>query len=311
MIEAPKPEHESRRLAALYALDLLDTPPEADFDDIAAIAAALCGVPTALVSLVDEQRQWFKARAGFDVAETPRETSFCAHAILEPGATVVPDAADDPRFAGNPLVTGGPGIRFYAGVPLLAPGGAPIGTVCAIDYRPRELAPAQLAALRALARQASRLLELRRLAGLQARQLREHHWQAREAGQHQAVLETRVADLVTQARIDGLTGLPNRRAFFAALKSAIQADTGRSRGCTSRCSRSTGSPRCARRTGRPRPSAPSRRSPRCCARAASPAARSRASARSSRCCWSCRRRRPGSSASACARRLRRCRAACR
>lgn len=138
MIEPAMPEDEDARLAALRALDLLDTAPEREFDDIVEIARALFGVPIALVSLVDAHRQWFKARAGLDASETPRDVSFCGHAIHREAPLIVPDAAQDPRFHDNPLVTGGPQIRFYAGAPLRLPGGHLIGTLCVIAPDPRE-----------------------------------------------------------------------------------------------------------------------------------------------------------------------------
>ncbi len=116
-MRAPLPGNETDRLAALYALDVLDSGPEKDFDDIVALASTVCGVPTALVSLIDMDRQWIKARVGTGRTGTDRDLSFCAHAILGKTLLVVPDARQDPRFAANPLVTGEPFIRFYAGAP--------------------------------------------------------------------------------------------------------------------------------------------------------------------------------------------------
>lgn len=133
------PDNESMRLAALYELLILDTPPEERFDRIAAFAAHEFDVPIAVITLVDAQRQWFKARVGTEVCETGRDVSFCAHAILQEHIMVVPDALDDPRFADNPLVTGEPHIRFYAGAPLTMPSGLRLGTLCLIDRRPRAL----------------------------------------------------------------------------------------------------------------------------------------------------------------------------
>lgn len=153
MSQTPQPGDEAPRLAALRSLYVLDTPPEERFDRITRLAARIFGVPIALITLVDEDRQWFKAREGLDVAETPRDLSFCAHAILNPGdIMVVPDARLDPRFCHNPLVTGEPRIRFYAGHPLLTAEGLPLGSLCLIDRAPRELTAEDRGALQDLAR---------------------------------------------------------------------------------------------------------------------------------------------------------------
>lgn len=138
MTPAPIPADDARRLRALRELLILDTPPEERFDRLVAFAAEEFDVPIALISLIDEQRQWFKARVGLEACETSREISFCGHAILQPGFFEVLDAARDPRFADNPLVVGAPFIRFYLGAPLTLPGGATVGTLCLIDNRPRE-----------------------------------------------------------------------------------------------------------------------------------------------------------------------------
>ena len=163
-MEAPLPANETDRLAALYGLDVLDTEPEKDFDDIVALASHVCGVPMSLVSLLDTDRQWFKARVGTDLTETTRDLSFCAHAILGRDLLVVPDARQDARFADNPLVTEAGGIRFYAGAPLVTTDGYALGTLCVVDSRPRRLDVEQLQALHALARQVTSQLELRRYA---------------------------------------------------------------------------------------------------------------------------------------------------
>ncbi|MDE2082461.1 MAG: GAF domain-containing protein [Burkholderiales bacterium] len=139
MLAAPLPDNESDRLQALRDLLILDTPPEQRFDRIAAFAASEFGVPIVLVSLVDSHRQWIKSRVGTDLCETERDVSFCGHAILKPQLFVVEDAWQDARFADNPLVTGPPHVRFYAGSPLSAPDGQRVGTLCLIDTRPRGL----------------------------------------------------------------------------------------------------------------------------------------------------------------------------
>jgi len=154
---------ESQRLLALEAYAVLDTPPEGAFDELTSLARTLCDVPIALVSLVDRDRQWFKSCIGLDVRETPRAVAFCARAIEHAGALIVPDALKDPLFAENPLVTGPPHVRFYAGFPLIDDAGAALGTLCVIDRRPRHLDDAQLAALRVLAAQVVAQLRVRRL----------------------------------------------------------------------------------------------------------------------------------------------------
>lgn len=146
----PQPPEESRRLEALLSLSLLDTPPDARFDAITTAAAGLLGMPIALISLVDASRQWFKSRHGLAVSETPREVSFCGHAILSDQTLIVEDAFEDPRFADNPLVIGQPHIRFYAGRPLVAPDGSRVGTLCVIDREPRKLATQERVALAVL-----------------------------------------------------------------------------------------------------------------------------------------------------------------
>ncbi|HVT04679.1 MAG TPA: GAF domain-containing protein [Thermoanaerobaculia bacterium] len=147
-----KPENEAARLRVLQELRILDTPRERTFDDLAFLAAQVCDTPIALVTFVDGSRQWFKARVGLETTETPRDVAFCAHAILQDDIFEVSDSHKDERFANNPLVTGHPDVRFYAGAPLITSDGFALGTVCAIDHRPRELTPGQRESLRALSR---------------------------------------------------------------------------------------------------------------------------------------------------------------
>ena len=162
-VTAPIPACEEARLATLRSLKVLDTLPEEDLDGIVEIARSLMDVPMALVSMIDRERQWFKAKAGLDVCETSRDIAFCAHAILQPEPLVIPDATVDPRFSDNPLVTGEFGLRFYAGAPIVIDGQA-VGTVCCIDLQPRTPTHRQVQALAALARQAGALLVARRRA---------------------------------------------------------------------------------------------------------------------------------------------------
>ena len=152
MIEPANPPHEARRLRALLALRILDTPPEERFDRITRMAAQLFDVPMSAISMIDANRQWFKSRHGLGVSETSRSASFCGHAILEPGVFHVADASQDERFVDNPLVTGDPNIRFYAGVPLHASGGEAVGTLCLLDTQPREFSDTDRALLDELAR---------------------------------------------------------------------------------------------------------------------------------------------------------------
>lgn len=161
MREPKIPDDEPARLEALDDYRILDTEPEAAFDDLTTIAAAIFGVPIALVSLVDASRQWFKSRHGLEATETPREVSFCGHVVADGATMVVSDAEGDARFADNPLVTGPPNVRFYAGAPLVTPSGHALGSLCVIDHVPREPTPEQLAVLEALARQVVDQLELR------------------------------------------------------------------------------------------------------------------------------------------------------
>lgn len=199
MPAASLPANEAARLNALYSYEVLDSACEATFDGIARLAARLTGRPIALVSLIDADRQWFKARYGLEATETPRDMAFCAHAILNPDqALVVPDAALDARFADNPLLHGQPPIRSYTGVPLVNPDGFALGTLCVIDHAPRPTTEEELELLGGLARSVSTALELRR-------------------AMH------RMRDM---AMTDGLTGLPNRSAMMAALEAVMAQQRG-------------------------------------------------------------------------------------
>jgi len=186
MLAAPKPENESARVATLRTLRILDTPPEERFDRLTRLARYMFDIPIALVSLVDENRQWFKSCAGLEARETTRDVSFCAHAILNDDILLIPDARADSRFHDNPLVTGEPRIRFYAGQPLTITNGAKLGTLCLIDTRPRLFDVEQRGLLRDLA--------------------------------HIAEQELAAIELAT---VDDLTLIPNRRGFEALAQHAL------------------------------------------------------------------------------------------
>src|SRR6201981_2123726 len=198
-MKAPLPENEAARLESLHRYAILDTLPEQEFDERSRLAALICGTPIALVSLVDENRQWFKAKVGLEATETPRDIAFCAHAIHDSGVMVVPDALADERFRSNPLVTGNPNVRFYAGAPLRTPEGHALGTLCVIDRVPRELSADQLEALKALSRLVVNELELRRSVGDLSKAVRERRIVEGELDQ----LFNRSSDLFCIAGFDG------------------------------------------------------------------------------------------------------------
>lgn len=192
-------DSETRRLEALRELAIMDTPPDARLDEVTALAAAICGTPIALITLLDETRQWFKSRVGLEQLGTPREHAFCRHALNGPELLVVHDALADVRFVANPLVTGDPRIRFYAGAPLLTPTGEILGTLCVIDRVPRQLDPLQLQTLRVLSRQVMAELQLRRAAHEQDRLRQRLEQQNHELIEAQAVAKVGswVTDLFT------------------------------------------------------------------------------------------------------------------
>jgi GAF domain-containing protein len=186
---APIPHNEKKRLKVLWQYEVLDTVPEELFDDLTELAACICEAPIALISLVDEKRQWFKSRVGVNVSETSRDVSFCAYAITQNDLFIVPDATKDKRFASNPLVTSDPKIRFYAGAPLITPDGQPLGTLCVIDKVPRILRPDQKQALRILARHVVSQLELRRRSRELGTVRRENERLAKDLQKAQSQLE--------------------------------------------------------------------------------------------------------------------------
>jgi PAS domain S-box-containing protein len=196
------PSDEANRVAALHALQVLDTPPEGEFDALVKAAALVCGVPIALISLIDTERQWFKARLGLDATETPRNIAFCSHAILDEQIFEVPNTLKDPRFAGNPLVTEAPDIRFYAGAPLTLSTGERIGTLCVIDREPRQLDTKQREILKCLAETAAAMLErrvqARRAAALQLELDKEQAALRDSEKRYQSVVEAMISGFVLQ-----------------------------------------------------------------------------------------------------------------
>lgn len=200
MPAASLPPDETGRLAALRAYEILDTAPEEAFDELTRLAARVCDMPIVLVSLVDEDRQWFKSRVGLEAESTPREASFCAHAMLDPAQVLtVPDATRDPRFADNPLVTGDFHLRFYAGAPLVTPTGHALGALCVIDRVPRQLDDRQREALEIIGRQIIAQMELRKGLVLMRRQIEREY-----AERLRAEAEREAAIAAAQARAEFL-----------------------------------------------------------------------------------------------------------
>lgn len=172
-MDTSAPSQEAARVAALDRYAILDTEPEQTFDDLVSLASYICKTPIAMLSLVDERRQWFKSKVGVQVRETPKETSFCAHAIQQEDLFVVPDTLKDPRFKENPMVVGEPHIRFYTGAPIINEEGFALGTLCVLDRQPRELDSEQKEAMWALSRLALGQMELRQNLRLLSEALRD------------------------------------------------------------------------------------------------------------------------------------------
>jgi signal transduction histidine kinase len=212
----PVPENEKQRLKELYQYAILDSDTEKEFDDLVQLASKICNVPISLVSLVDSDRQWFKAKVGLPVSETKRDYSFCAHSFTSPeDIFIVPDASKDLRFHDNPLVTADPEIRFYAGVPLVSPNGYKMGTLCVIDKKPRELDAEQKFALETLAQQVVSLMNLRlRNKELQRINVMQNklisivaHDVRNPLASLKGIIELRQTDIITDEEADEMLGL--------------------------------------------------------------------------------------------------------
>lgn len=217
-IPAALPDNEAARLRALREYAVLDSAAEKDYDDITLLASTICKTPISLISLVDESRQWFKSKVGFEAQQTPRDHAFCAHAILKPSEVmVVPDALEDERFAANPLVTGPENVRFYTGVPLVTPNGEALGTLCVLDRTPRALDPEQLEAVRALGRLVVSQFEMRRSIERLETNVIESERYVVQLEEYQRSIEQAQVKLESKSTTDGLTGLKNRRAFDVRL----------------------------------------------------------------------------------------------
>jgi PAS domain S-box-containing protein len=223
------PTDEAWRLESLHSLNVLDSAPEAEFDALVKVASMVCGVPISLVSLVDADRQWFKADVGLGATQTPRDVAFCAHAILDDQIFEVEDALQDGRFAGSPLVQGAPDIRFYAGTPITLANGARVGTLCVIDRIPKKLTPTQRAILHHLGVAASQALEARKVMGAERNRavIAAHDEAVEKARVTQQDLESALQKasvlantidthaIVSEADRDGV--ITNCNAFFAQI----------------------------------------------------------------------------------------------
>ena len=216
------------RLQTLHSHEILDSPREADFDEIVELASEICGTPISLISLVDEDRQWFKASKGLDATETPFDQSVCAHAILNGDFFEVPDMQADPRTADNPLVTGDENLRFYAGVPLIADNGLPLGTLCVLDRQPLQLNDFQRRALQVLSRQVMKQIELRSALRHQAILQDEADHRVKNSLQSMsAIVRTYARGISDPIAGEAFAAIQRRIDAVAELHSELQGTSGR------------------------------------------------------------------------------------
>ena len=214
----PVPENEIERLAALKRFELLDSDPEEIFDAVTRTLSTHVNVPIALITLLDESRQWFLSKCGLDTSQTPREYAFCTYAILHDEPLIITDALKDERFKDNPLVLGPPNVRFYAGAPLRMKDGLSLGTLCAIDSTPRQISETELSVLKNLAKVVVETIELRHAARHAVSTRRAHH-------RHDQTTATRQCQILVQDRSQRITHEPGQREYEHQPKGAV-AETG-------------------------------------------------------------------------------------
>ena len=220
---------QERRLETLRGYDILDTPRESDFDEVVALASAICEAPISVMSLIDETRQWFKAEVGLNADETPIETSICSHVILENDFVEIPDTLADPRMADNPLCLPQDGLRFYAGAQLIAPNGMPIGTLCVLDKKPRTLTELQRTALKVLSRQVMKQLELRVALKNQTALLSEADHRVKNSLQSMsAIVRVYTRTITDDAALEALGAIQRRIDAIATLHQELQSTEGSS-----------------------------------------------------------------------------------